>query len=239
MSGRLQAVDEFYELLDDLERRCGGKRRLAECDASSKFPKRGVYFFFEDGEFREDATTLRVTRIGTHGLAASKARPDASKPALWRRLRTHKGSSRGPRGGNHRRSIFRKHMGRALLESDVWPEEIGDSWGDRSAASGAKKRELPLEQKVSSRIGAMQVLCVEVGDEPGPNSDRGVIEKGSIALLSNHERPSIDRPSDDWLGLRSDQARVKSSGLWNVNHVQDQPSAEFLATLRRHILAHQ
>jgi len=31
VSARRDALDRFYALLGELERRCGGKRRLAEC----------------------------------------------------------------------------------------------------------------------------------------------------------------------------------------------------------------
>ena len=45
----------------------------------------------------------------------------------------------------------------------------------------------------------MQVLWVVVDDDPGPKSDRGIIESGSIVLLSNRLDPP-DPPSATWLG---------------------------------------
>jgi hypothetical protein len=79
-----------------------------ECTRRSGWPGRGVYFFFEDHEFREDGSTLRVVRVGTHAVSAN------SRTTLWNRLHTHRGASSG--GGNHRGSIFRKRVGETLLQ---------------------------------------------------------------------------------------------------------------------------
>jgi hypothetical protein len=50
---------------------------------------RGIYFFFEEGELREDGKERRVTRVGTHAVGAG------AKTSLWSRLRTHRGFSDG------------------------------------------------------------------------------------------------------------------------------------------------
>jgi hypothetical protein len=41
------------------------------------------------------------------------------------------------------------------------------------------------QRKVSEVIGKMSFLWLPIGDEPGPNSQRGYIERNVIALLSN------------------------------------------------------
>lgn len=51
--------------------------------------------------------------------------------------------------------------------------------------------ECPLERAVSEYIGNMS-LWLDVPDPPGATSDRGLIEAGTVALLSNLERPAID-----------------------------------------------
>jgi hypothetical protein len=223
-SRRRVEIDRFYTLLAELEQRCGGKRRLAECRGRMSWPERGVYFFFEDGELREDGVSPRVVRVGTHGLVPSKS-------TLWGRLSQHKGSTGGSMsgGGNHRGSIFRLHVGTALLASGAWPESIRSSWlVGSSAKSDVLRAEYPLERGVSKHIGAMPFLWLGVDDPAGPESDRGVIEAGAIALLSNLDRAPIDAPSAGWLGRRADSRLVRESGLWNVNHVQDLPGGSFL-----------
>src|SRR5205085_9712129 len=85
---RLPSLDRFYELMAELEVRCGAKRRLAECNGLLHWPSRGVYFFFEDGETRTVDSIPRVVRVGTHGLRPSKS-------SLWGRLSQHGGSVGG------------------------------------------------------------------------------------------------------------------------------------------------
>ena len=111
---RREDLNEFYRILDELQQRVGGCRRLQECTGKSGWPERGVYFFFEDGEFREDQKTLRVVRVGTHAITAT------SRTTLFNRLYTHRGHS--DLGGNHRGSIFRKRIGEALWK--VKPQPI-------------------------------------------------------------------------------------------------------------------
>ena len=229
---RGKALDRFYELLGELEVSCGGKRRLAECDGRGGWPRRGVYFFFEDGEVREDGVTPRVVRVGTHAL-----RPSSS--TLWGRLSQHKGTSGGsmPGGGNHRGSIFRLHVGTALLEVGDWSDEVRSTWlVGGTAKRDVRRAEYPLERAVSTRIGAMPFLWLEVDDPPGAQSDRGVIEVGSISLLSNIGREPIDPPSIAWLGRSAKRDVIRRSGLWNVNHVSGVANVDFLATLERWVV---
>lgn len=231
MIQRQRDQDSLYSLLADLESRCGGKRRLSNCDGRMDWPERGVYFFFENEELREDGATPRVVRVGTHGLRPSRS-------TLWGRLRQHKGSANGsmPGGGNHRGSIFRLHVGTALLATSRWPEEIHKSWGVGSnAPAEVKQREYPLERAVSDHIGLMPFLWLEVDDEPGSQSDRGVIERSAISLLSNFDRTSVDTSSGSWLGRNADRGSVRESGLWNVNHVQDDPSGDFLSIMENYV----
>src|SRR4051812_17271555 len=213
---RLDDLDRFYVLMAALAERCGGVRTLAACSRASGWPQRGVYFFFEPGELREDGVTPRVVRVGTHGL-----RPSSS--TLWGRLAQHRGNTGGsnPGGGNHRGSIFRLHVGTALLNTGEWPTSVRGTWGDKSSASREiKAGEDGLERAVSSYIGALPFLWVAVDDPPSSASERGVIEAGSIGLLSNLGVPAIDAPSSSWLGHSADRVAVRDSGLWNVNHVQ-------------------
>jgi len=104
-----------------------------------------------------------------------------------------------------------------------------------SAPSDVRRTEYPLELAVSEHIGAMPLLWLEVNDPPGPESDRGVIERGAIALLSAAKRSAIDLPSSDWLGSNADRDLIGESGLWNVNHVHDEPEANFLEIFEDHL----
>ena len=74
----------------------------------------------------------------------------------------------------------------------------------------------------------MPFLWLNVSDDPGPNSSRGLIERSSIALLSSYSRPAADGPSTEWLGRYSDRERVRLSGIWNNNHVDETYDPSFL-----------
>ena len=108
------------------------------------------------------------------------------------------------------------------------------SWGKgNNAPREVKLGERALEQEVSAVIGAMPFLWLAVNDEPGPDSLRGYIERNAIALLSNYGREPIDPPSPQWLGHHSDREKVRQSGLWNNNHVDESHDPAFLDTLQR------
>jgi len=236
-NARLEDIPRFYHLLGELEEKLGGKRSLARVHGKMNWPRRGVYFFLEAGEFRSTSGDgLRVVRIGTHALKVG------SKSTLWKRLRQHRGTNTGryAGGGNHRGSIFRGHVGYALIEKESWPNEITSEWSQGgTASSDLRSGELPLERRVSEHIRAMPFLWLAIGDEPGPQSLRGYIERNSIALLSNYPHVStpsegtvcIDPPSPNWLGRYSHHPALKKSGLWNVNHVDKGYDRGFLDIL--------
>jgi hypothetical protein len=90
----------------------------------------------------------------------------------------------------------------------------------------------------------MPFLWLLVEDEAGPESRRGYIERNSIALLSNDNKAPLDPRSPGWLGRHCHRAgvrdaglRVRTSGLWNSNHVDEIYDPAFLEVLERLISA--
>jgi hypothetical protein len=79
----------------------------------------------------------------------------------------------------------------------------------------------------------MPFLWLEIDGSPDAHAVRGYIERNSIALLTNFERPPVDPASTGWLGHFSASAKVRSSGLWNQNHVDEQYDPAFLAEMAR------
>jgi hypothetical protein len=226
---RLLHLTRFYSLLDKLEKNIRGTRRLADCSGRMDWPKRGVYFLCESGECRSDTGNgPRIVRVGTHALKPG------SGTKLWTRLSQHKGQ-RSTGGGDHRGSIFRLIVGVALIKRD---EYDFPSWGHRNTTkSDVRNAELALECEVSQVIGKMPFLWLSLDDDAGPESRRGYIERNSIALLSNYNRPLLDPPSHDWLGRLCDRERVRNSGLWNSNHVDESYDPAFLDELDRLVSA--
>lgn len=216
-------VHRFYALLGRLEEALGGSRTLADCHGRMGWPQRGVYFFFEPGELRRDGTR-RVTRVGTHALTST------SKATLWGRLAQHKGRAAG--GGNHRGSIFRRHVSAALLARDGDPSGAAETWGRGSSApKHVLLAEHAHELEVSAYLGRMPFLWLTVEDVPSRTSERGIIERGSIGLLSRLVNPFADAPSPAWLGHHAIAPEIRASGLWNVNHVAEPYDRSFLNVL--------
>lgn len=227
--GRREHLVRFYSILDKIERRVGGERMLADCSGRMKWPHRGLYFFREPGESRTDTGNgPRIVRVGTHALKTG------SGTKLWTRLSQHKGVQTTG-AGNHRGSIFRLIVGAALVRQHGYDFP---TWGHGNTASAdVITGERILECEVSQTIGKMPFLWIAIEDEAGPQSLRGTIERNSIALLSNYDKPPLDPPSQKWLGHHCDRERVRNSGLWNSMHVSESYDPAFLDELDRLVSA--
>lgn len=221
-------LDRFYDLLAALERRVGGARKLKDCTGYMDWPTRGVYFFLEPGEYYDDQRQVdgdqrRVTRVGTHAVSTG------SSTSLWDRLKQHYGtgsaSEHHPHGGNHRGSVYRKRIGEAIIEKHGLHDDYPD-WDRRWSSidrerSVVREEEYILERRVSAYIREQPFLWVALDDEPSADSDRAVLERNVIALLSNADGETVDPRPTDWLGRHSRSAAIRESGLWNVNHVEE------------------
>lgn len=224
---RKRDLDNFYHLMTMLQQ-YHGDRNLSECGGNLLRQKKGVYFFFEPGEVRHGSNVLRVVRVGTHGLKRG------SRRTLWDRLKDHRGSTSGG-GGNHRGSVFRKLVGKAIIEKYDLTGNTAATWGQgNSAPREIRVQEKDLEKQVSLYIDELPFVWVEIDDPAGPDSRRKFIEKHSIALLSNITG-NPDLPSGNWLGTKCPHEDIKKSGLWNSDHVREDYDPEFLIELKEYI----
>ena len=98
-----------------------------------------------------------------------------------------------------------------------------------------QEQERPIEIGVSSHIGRLPFLWLSVDDPPDSKSDRGLLERNCIGLLSNYGKHQLDPPSQNWLGSYSEREKVRSSNLWNNNHVDESYDPDFFEVLERHI----
>jgi hypothetical protein len=203
-----------------------GGREIAGCSGKDKWPRRGVYIVVEPSDPKAPHKMGRIVRIGTHAVSAG------SQTTLWDRLGTHRGVAAG--GGSHRSSIFRLHVGRALMQHHAdrsWPS----TWSQgQSAPKELRAGEQDLERFVSETIGKLRVLWLNIGDQPGPDSDRSYVERNSIGVLS---RANLLSPAHvgAWLGQHSPDWRIGVSGLWNLDHLFTKPDAAFLTVLKRYV----
>jgi hypothetical protein len=230
-------VERLYQLLqvrcDAIARRFGGRlptpAKLASVRTGSR--SSGVYFFFENGELRSTSEAPRVVRVGTH---------TGSKSTIESRIVGEHATDWG-------RSVFRRHIGTALIRRGALDNQIAQSDRDRWAQSWNSKcgrsavhhlpKHLhptlhPLHGVVTQTVGTMPVVWVEISDRV----ERRELEKQCIRLLSNHLRSDapIDPPSVGWLGRHALAEQVRLSGLWNVHNVTKQHGPGFLDHFARY-----
>jgi hypothetical protein len=224
---RVLDLDRLYSILRRLRGAAGESRTLSTTVGASNWPTHGVYFFFEDNQYRMlGPFEHRVVRVGTHAVSAG------SKSSLWGRVRTHRGGADGR--GNHRGSIFRLHVGNALRVRGAL-EQVFSSWGKgQSASADVRLSEELLELEVSEFLGRTSVLHVNVPGPSGPDSDRAYIERNVVALLAGPTGP-LDLPSRDWLGNDSVHESIRLSGMWNVNFVRDVYDPRVLDVLEAYV----
>lgn len=164
----------------------------------SLIPKNGIYVLFEKGE-RAHGDCDRIVRIGTH----------TGKDNLRQRLFEHFLNE------NKDRSIFRKNIGRALLnqKQDAFLEQ----WEIDLTTNAARQRHTGLidlnrlsqvEEEVSAVSKDFFTFCVFRVDD---KHYRLELEERMIATIN---RCGSCNPSKTWLGNHSPKSQIKESGLW-------------------------
>ena len=185
----------LHEILNSL-------KRLKIPFDSEDIPQDGLYFLFEKGELGHNGD--RIVRIGTHrGNGNLKAR-----------LREHFLVE------NKDRSIFRKNIGRALLNREN--DDYLKLWELDLTTRANKDKYFPIidieyqrmiENRITKYIQEMfSFVVIEVKDK----ERRLNVEKKIIAEVSNCNKCGS---STDWLGRYSTKEKIKNSGLWQVNEL--------------------
>jgi hypothetical protein len=114
-------------------------------------------------------------------------------------------------------------------------QSLYPSWGHgQNAPAEIRQSEAPLEKLVSEYIGRMRIAWLSIDDPPSASSDRRFVERNAIALLTS---PMLvhDDPSPSWLGRLSPHPLIRSSGLWNVQDVQESFDPRFFEVLTTYI----
>lgn len=168
----------------------------------SNLPSNGIYILFERGESAHG--TNRIVRIGTH----------TGIDQLRSRLKQHYIKE------NKDRSIFRKNIGRALLNRNHDP--FLDNWNLDLTTRKARNKygefvdlgyQQQIEQQVTDHIQDNLFFVVfRVNDK----ESRLQLESRIISTVSNC---SDCKPSSDWLGLFSPKPKIRESGLWLENEL--------------------
>lgn len=167
--------------------------------------RNGIYIVFEQGEMYHGLP--RIVRVGTH----------TSPNRLRQRLRDHFVRE------NHNGSIFRKNIGKALLNQAHDP--YLSTWSldtSKPPYLGQEDpiREREIEQAVSSYLRSRFTFSVFQVDTP---EQRLRLEAGMIASL--HRAPDFG-PSESWLGLSYPEWEIRQSGMWLKQGLDAMPLTE-------------
>ncbi|HHH53617.1 MAG TPA: hypothetical protein ENK91_08160 [Bacteroidetes bacterium] len=171
-----------------------------------ELPKNGIYILFEKGETAHDGD--RIVRVGTH----------RGDDRLISRLKEHFIKE------NKDRSIFRKNIGRAILNQE--DKEFLEQWNWDLTKKANKDKYLPLldtkkqkeiENKVTKYIQENFSFIVI---EKKLKSERLDLESKIISTVSSCQECN---PSKLWLGNFSPINKIKESGLWLVQGLYKTP----------------
>lgn len=170
-----------------------------------QIPKNGIYIIFEIGEKYEGFD--RIVRVGTH----------TGDNQLRSRLNQHFLKE------NKNRSIFRKNIGRCLLNRDsnpylrIWDLDSTtkvDKIKNEHLINKAFEQE--LEKQISQYIQENLSFTVF---EVTSKDQRLYWESKIISTLAGF--PDIS-PSSEWLGRFSPKDKIRQYGLWQVNELLNQ-----------------
>ncbi|MEM0136775.1 MAG: hypothetical protein QXU18_16360 [Thermoplasmatales archaeon] len=173
--------------------------------AKSQLPKNGIYFVFEKGEVGHGGD--RIVRVGTH----------TGDNNLPKRLKEHFITE------NKDRSIFRKNIGRAILNKvndpflQYWNEDLTSrasklKFGDSEYNARRVEVEKQVTQYMQKNL-SFSVFPVETKVE------RLELEAKIISTVSMCK---LCGPSPKWLGNNSPELKIKNSGLWLSQHLNGQ-----------------
>ena len=184
-----------------------------------QLPENGIYFFYEKGEiWGHGDDKPRIVRIGTHKdgnfrnrikehylLDESKMNFDFAQPTP------------------HERSIFRKHIGRALLnqynddylkiwEIDFTTKKARDKFGHL--------RDIKKEKEIESEITRIlrenfSFRFIRISSQTERMGTKGL----ESSLIGTIARCWLCKPSNNWLGNYSPKTQIRKSGLWLVQHL--------------------
>ncbi|MGI5838033.1 MAG: hypothetical protein ACOX87_16295, partial [Chloroflexota bacterium] len=194
-----EMVESLYQLLYTLPRR----NHLTK---PAQLPENGIYCFFERGEaVTVRGNTLdRVVRVGSHTAQGN----------FRSRIKQHYGNT-GSLSGNKNGSVFRMHLGAAIMARDNPSDPRLPAWCKHMGASYPE-----VEEAVSRTLkNNFTFVCFKV-DNVGERLD---LEKGLIALMAQYP---LGKPSPGWLGLHSLREEIRTSGLWNIQHLDALPLTE-------------
>lgn len=178
-------------------------------ESEYEIPQNGIYIIFEKSEKFGDLD--RVVRVGTH----------TGEEQLLSRLNQHFVKE------NKNRSIFRKNIGRCLLNKGknpylpLWELDItSKTEKEKNLKSLDLDFEKQIEKKISDYIQNNLSFCVFKVDA---KEQRLFWESKIVSTLAKSNEL---KPSKNWLGNFSTKDKIRASGLWQVNELYNEELTE-------------
>ncbi len=201
---------EIHELFNSM------KRMTFPFDEKN-IPKNGIYVLFEKGERAHNID--RIVRIGTH----------TGENQLRSRLKQHFSNE------NKDRSIFRKNIGRALLNKHN--DSFLDHWELDLTTKAAKEKfskniNFDKQREVEKTVTKYMQESFSFIVFPVELKEKRLATESKI--ISTIAACDTCKASSTWLGKHSPKEKIKDSGLWLVNELYKEPlSEEELSELKK------
>jgi hypothetical protein len=201
-----KTTTEIINICSELHKIVHSEQRHTFPFSEDKIPFNGIYVLFEKGECGHHGD--RIVRVGSH----------TGNNQLRSRLKQHFLLE------NKDRSIFRKNIGRAILNKNQDP--FLKEW-ERDLTNSSNKKQYArheyllkcqdVEKQVSDSIRhKFSFVVFEVEEK----ELRLTLEQKLISTVS---LCTECRPSEHWFGQYSPKEKIRKSGLWLVNHLYKAP----------------
>jgi len=178
----------------------------------NQLPRQGIYFFYQRGVTLKNGKP-KVVRIGTH-TGKSNFRSRIAEHYLIKQ-NTHSLNTAKPSD----RSIFRKNIGRALLNKahdpylSVWNIDF-TSKHNREQYKHLRdiKKEQEVEEQITHVLKTQFSFTFIITREEQPRLE---LERRFISCLA---RCQFTAPRD-WLGNYATNQSIRATGLWQTHHI--------------------
>ena len=184
-----------------------------------QLPRNGIYFFCERGEkWGHGGDRSRIVRVGTHREGNFRSRMADHYVINERKM----GFDRD-RPPPKDRSIFRKNIGRALLNRDADPYAVMwevDFTTRQSRATDGRLRNVEKEREVEREVTRIlrerfTFRWIELEGQAQRMGSHGL----EALLIGTLAGCTHCRPSSTWLGRFSPKPKIAQSGLWLEHHL--------------------
>ena len=189
----------------------------------SEIPENGIYFFYEKGKtWGHGGTKPRVVRVGTSKDGNLRKRL-AEHFLLDERKMSFDASKPAPR----ERSIFRKNIGRAILNQrkdaylKIW--EL-DFTSHRAIEENSHLRDIAKEKEIETEITSLlrSTFSFKVIELTGQVQRMGKTGLES-SLIGTFAHCPVCEASKNWLGKYSPKIEISNGNLWLVQHLKAEP----------------